>query len=73
MVSIILVPEKNIKMKGTGGIIHDITSKNVQCTLIIGWSAFLLSLLFNLLYYSLHPSQVTIKSLGIFADVSTLL
>ena len=32
-------------------------------TLGIGWTAFGLSLIFNILYYALHPSQVTLITL----------
>ena len=66
MWSIILCPGKNIKMKGSDGIIHDITFRVVLATLAIGWAAFGLSLLFNLLYYALHPSQVRTKCSGMF-------
>ena len=31
-------------------------------TLGIGWAAFGLSLIFNILYYALHPSEVTLIS-----------
>ena len=34
-------------------------SSKLLTTLGIGWAAFGLSLMFNLLYYALHPSQVT--------------
>ena len=39
---------------------HDITSYKLLVTLGIGWAAFGLSLIFNILYYALHPSQVTL-------------
>ena len=68
-----MVPGKDIEMKGADGIIHEITSKTVLSTLAIGWAAFGLSLFFNLLYYSLHPSQVTHKLSGMLDDVKTLL
>ena len=45
--------EENITMKD----IH-ITSYYVLKTLGIGWAAFGLSLIFNVLYYALHPSKV---------------
>ena len=43
----------------TDGNSHPITSSTVFATLGIGWAAFVLSLVFNILYYALHPSQVT--------------
>ena len=69
VVSLMLFPGKNIKMKGTDGMIHQITSKAVLYTLAIGWTAFVLSLVFNLLFYALHPSQVRHNCSGMFDDV----
>ena len=46
-------------MIDTDGNSHAITSSIVFTTLGIGWAAFGLSLLFNILYYALHPSQVS--------------
>ena len=39
---------------------HDISYYKLCVTLGIGWAAFGLSLIFNILYYALHPSQVTL-------------
>ena len=47
-----------IPMIDTEGYSHKITSSTVFTTLGIGWVAFGLSLIFNILYYALHPSQV---------------
>ena len=43
----------------TEGYSHEITSSTVFSTLGFGWAAFSLSLIFNILYYALHPSEVT--------------
>ena len=50
---------ETIPMIDTEGNSRPITSTTVFTTLGIGWAAFLLSLIFNILYYALHPSQVT--------------
>ena len=54
---------ETITMIDTDGYSHDITSSTVFATLGIGWAAFGLSLIFNILYYALHPSQVTLSTL----------
>ena len=54
---------KTITMIDTEGYSHDLTSTTVFVTLGIGWAAFVLSLIFNILYYALHPSQVTLITL----------
>ena len=46
-------------MIDTDGDSHTITFSTVSKTLGIGWAAFGLSLIFNILYYALHPSDVT--------------
>ena len=48
-----------ITMIDTEGYSHDLSSSTVFATLGIGWVAFGLSLIFNILYYALHPSDVT--------------
>ena len=45
---------------------HDISPHKLLATLGIGWAAFGLSLIFNILYYALHPSQVTLITLICF-------
>ena len=45
------------------GRLHDIQSSKVFAFLGYGWAAFGLSLIFNILYYALHPSQVTLITL----------
>ena len=37
---------------------QDFTPSHVLIMLGVGWAAFFLALIFNLLYYVLHPSQV---------------
>ena len=54
---------ETITMFDTDGYSHDITSSTVFATLGIGWAAFGLSLIFNILYYALHPSDVTLITL----------
>ena len=49
-----------------------ITAHIVLTTLAIGWAAFGLSLVLKILYYALHPSQVTIKISGMFDHMLTL-
>ena len=49
---------ETITMIDTAGYHHPITSNTVFTTLWVGWAAFVLSLIFNILYYVLHPSQV---------------
>ena len=56
-------PGQTITMLDTDGYSHVITSYSVFKTLVIGWAAFGLSLLFNILYYALHPSQVNMLSI----------
>ena len=55
--------EKTIKLVDSSGMAQDIPSYKVLATLGIGWAAFGLSLIFNILYYALHPSQVTLITL----------
>ena len=50
-------------MIDTDGNSHTITSSTLLGTLGIGWAAFGLSLIFNILYYAVHPSQVTLITL----------
>ena len=55
---------ETITMTDTDGNPHDLTSRTIFATLGIGWTAFGLSLIFNILYYALHPSDVTIKGIN---------
>ena len=50
---------ETITMIDTEGYPHDLSSSTVYTTLGIGWAAFGLSVIFNILYYALHPSQVS--------------
>ena len=47
-----------MKLIDVNGMEHQITSYNVSVMLAIGWTSFLLSYLFNLIFYVLHPSAV---------------
>ena len=47
-----------VTMVNTSGRTYNFTPSNVFITLGVGWGAFGLALIFNLLYYALHPSQV---------------
>ena len=49
---------RDIKMVNTKGKTYDFTQSQVFITLGVGWAAFALALVFNILYYVLHPSQV---------------
>ena len=53
---------KSISMYDTKGRRHDLKSSTVLMILGVGWVAFALCLLFNILYYALHPSQVSRSS-----------
>merc|ERR1719300_23351 len=53
---------ENITLVNTVGGTYTFTPSHVFITLGVGWAAFVLALIFNLLYYILHPSQVNIKS-----------
>ena len=52
-----------ITIRDNKGIGHEIKSTTVLVALGIGWFAFTLSFFFNILYYALHPSQVTLSFL----------
>ena len=49
---------EDIIMVNTVGKIYIFTPSQVFITLGVGWAAFGLALIFNILYYALHPSQV---------------
>ena len=55
---------ETITMIDTAGYSHDLTSSTIFATLGIGWAAFGLSLIFNILYYALHPSQVSYSAVS---------
>ena len=55
--------ENTIKLVDSSGMSQDIPSDKFLTTLGIGWAAFGLSLIFNILYYALHPSQVNLRTL----------
>ena len=49
---------ESITLIDTTGREQKVTSSTVLTVLGVGWAAFGLSLVFNILYYALHPSQV---------------
>ena len=49
---------EKITLVDSSGLPHVITSSTLLTTLALGWAAFALSLVFNFLFYALHPSQV---------------
>ena len=51
---------ENITLVNTVGGTYDFTPSHVFITLGVGWAAFGLALIFNLIYYVLHPSQVSL-------------
>ena len=54
----VAMTKKDIVMINTVGRTYIFTPSQVFITLGVGWAAFGLALIFNLLYYALHPSQV---------------
>ena len=52
---------KDIIMVNTDGRTYIFTPSHVVITLGVGWAAFGLAQIFNLLYYVLHPSQVFLQ------------
>ena len=49
---------ESITLIDTTGRLQKVTFYTVLTVLGVGWAAFGLSLVFNILYYTLHPSQV---------------
>merc|ERR1711988_1052769 len=54
---------ENITLVNTVGRTYTFTPSHVFITLGVGWAAFGLAQIFNLLYYVLHPSQVNVKNI----------
>ena len=50
--------EGELFLKDIYGVPHPITSSVYHAMLGLGWLAFLLSHIFNLVFYSIHPAQV---------------
>ena len=50
---------EDITLINTVGGTYTFTPSHVFITLGVGWAPFVLALMFNLLYYALHPSQVS--------------
>ena len=64
MVVLITNERSTMTLVDSSGMSYDIKSFKLLVTLGIGWAAFCLSLIFNILYYALHPShQVTLITL----------
>ena len=59
----LVMTKETITMIDTKGNLHVLKSPIVYATLGIGWAAFGLSFIFNILYYALHPSEVTLITL----------
>ena len=51
---------EDITLVNTAGRTYNFTPSHVFITLGVGWAAFVFALIFNLLYYVLHPSQVSL-------------
>ena len=47
-----------MEIKDVNGRPHDLTQHQVQMIMVIGWVAFFLSWISNILYYKVHPSAV---------------
>ena len=62
----------DINMVNTVGRNYNFTRSHVLITLGVGWAAFGLALIFNILYYALHPSQVLLHFKLFFPDDLTL-
>merc|ERR1711988_2050010 len=54
---------ENITLVNTVGRTYTFTPSHVFITLGVGWAAFGLAQIFNLLYYVLHPSQVNVRDI----------
>ena len=63
VIFVLLMNEKRTRLVDSSGMSQFIPSEKVFVMLGIGWAAFGLSLIFNILYYALHPSQVTLITL----------
>jgi len=59
----VAITKKDIIMVNTVGKTYIFTPSHVFITLGVGWAAFGLALVFNLVYYVLHPSQVNVKNI----------
>ena len=56
----VAITREDIIMVNTVGGTYDFTPSHVFIILGVGWTAFGLAQIFNLLYYLLHPSQVSL-------------
>ena len=50
--------KNTMEIKDVNGRPHDLTQHQVQTIMMIGWVAFFLSWISNILYYKVHPSAV---------------
>lgn len=53
-----LFTTNNMKLIDVNGYPHDLTSFQVRMMIAFGWIAFILSWMFNILFYAVHPSVV---------------
>ena len=49
------------KILDVNGRPHSLTQHHVIIILVIGWTSFIMSWIFNILYYKVHPSAVDFK------------
>ena len=64
-VSTVLNLSDDMLINDVNGRPHPLSQDHVQMILVIGWVSFILSWMFNILYYRVHPSAVdfNLKSL----------
>ena len=49
------------KILDVNGRPHSLTRHHIVMILVIGWTSFIMSWIFNILYYKVHPSAVDFK------------
>ena len=47
-----------MKLVDTNGYTHELTPQQARTMMVIGWLAFFLSSIMNILFYAVHPSKV---------------
>ena len=50
--------KNTMEIKDVNGRPHELTQYQVQMIMMIGWAAFFLSWISNIIYYKVHPSAV---------------
>ena len=55
------VSDAEKKIFDANGRPHSLTQHHVVMILVIGWTSFIMSWIFNILYYKVHPSAVDFK------------